>query len=91
MRVREPIRQKVIDKEKNRAYSDLERQLSDLTEPQLKIVAALDAPRKHVDDLIQQTGLPAAQVLSELTMLQLLGSVSQEPGKRFTLNVASRS
>ena len=87
LQLREPIRQKVIDKEKDAAYIDLQQQLEGLSEQQLKIVAALSEPHKHVDDIIRDSGLPAPTVLSELTMMQIQGFVKQEPGKRFSLNV----
>ncbi len=62
-------------------------QLSGLTENQLKIVSAIKKPSMHVDDIIDLSALPAATVLSELTMLQIKGFVTQEAGKRFTLNI----
>ena len=76
-----------IDNTEKREYIDLQEQLSGLSENQLKIVAAIDAPSVHVDDIIERTGLPAAAVLSELTLLQIKGFVTQESGKRFTLNI----
>lgn len=79
--LRRPIRQKVIDKENSREYIDVER----LSEKQKKLVSALTEPHMQVDDLIRLSGLSAPEALSELTMLQILGVVSQEPGKRFTL------
>jgi len=45
---------------------------------------------KHIDDIIELTELSAPEVLSELTILQIKGFVSQENGKRFTLNIAKR-
>ena len=87
MKLREPIRQKVIDKEKDRAYIDLQRQLERLSEPQLKIVTAMTEPPLHVDEIIRRSGLAARTVLSELTVLQLMGYVTQEQGKHFSLNV----
>lgn len=68
----------------------LSRQLSGLTENQLKIVAVMNKPSMHVDDIIDLSGLPASAVLSEMTLLQIKGFVSQEPGKRFTLNIAKQ-
>ena len=65
----------------------LARQLESLTENQLKIVGCMDRPSMHVDDIIDLTKLPASVVLSELTMLQIMGCVTQESGKRFTLNM----
>ena len=81
---------KRIDNTEKREYIDLQQQLSGLTENQLKIVSALDAPSMHVDDIIEKAALPAAAVLSELTLLQIKGFVIQEPGKRFTLNIRRR-
>ena len=65
----------------------LENQLAELSETQLKIVGVMTKPGMHVDDIVDLSRLPAANVLSELTMLQIKGFVSQEPGKRFTLNL----
>ena len=85
--LRAPISQKVIDKEKREEYIDLQQQLSALSETQLKIIAAMDAPQLHVDDIIEKARLPAPTVLAELTVLQIQGYVTQEAGKRFSLNV----
>ena len=81
---------KDIDKAKDEEYIDLQKQLSGLSETQLAIVSAITQPHTHVDDIIERAGLPAAAVLSELTMLQVLGYISQEPGKRFSLNITSQ-
>ncbi len=67
---------------------NLAAQLSGLTETQLKIVSVMNKPSMHVDDIIDLSALPASTVLSELTMLQIKGFVTQESGKRFTLNIA---
>ncbi len=63
-------------------------QLGMLSEQQLKIIAVMNKPSMHVDDIIDLAQLPAAAVLSELTILQIKGYVRQEPGKRFTLNIS---
>ena len=68
--------------------SKLENQLASLNENQLKIVGVMDRASMHVDDIIDLTRLPASAVLSELTMLQIKGFVTQESGKRFTLNIS---
>ena len=62
-------------------------QLGTLTENQLRIVSVMDHPGMHVDDIIDLTQLSASVVLSELTILQIRGFVSQEQGKRFSLNI----
>jgi len=82
---------KGVDKAEKREYIDLNEQLKDLSEAQLKIVSAIDSPSKHIDDIIEASGLPAAAVLSELTILQIKGYVTQESGKRFSLNVSNIS
>jgi DNA processing protein len=81
---------KVIDKRKPGEYIDGEDLLEGLTEVQQRLVRVMDRPNMHTDDLIEKTGLPAAQVLSELTMLSIKGLVSPAAGKRFTLNTKKR-
>jgi DNA processing protein len=50
-----------------------------LSEPQQQIVAALDAPRT-LDQVIAATGLPAQQVQTELTMLEVQGTIHRRSG-----------
>ena len=87
LQVRVPNPKKIIDKPKTVEYIDLEKQLDGLTEAQLKIVAAMGADPIHIDDLTDATGMEPSVMLAELTMLQIEGIVSQQPGKRFTLNI----
>ena len=86
----DPPTKKVIDKPKNTDYIDLKKQLEGLSEVQMSIVSAINAPATHVDDIIERTGLAPARVLAELTMLQLKGFIKQESGKRFTLNIQTK-
>ena len=58
-----------------------------LTDDQLRIVKALRGRTVQVDDLIDETQIPARRVLSALTMLTLDKIVTQESGKRFSLAV----
>ena len=58
-----------------------------LTDDQLRIVKALRGRTVQVDDLIEETQIPARRVLSALTMLTLDKIVTQESGKRFSLAV----
>lgn len=81
---------KDVDKPETEEYIDLQKQLEGLSEAQLKIVSAITAPHTHVDDIIERCGLPAAQVLGELTMLRIKGCVIDEPGKRFSLNITQK-
>ena len=41
----------------------------------------------HIADIIDLSRLPAATVLSEMTILQIKGFVESESGKRFTLKI----
>jgi DNA processing protein len=86
-KLREPARKKGIDKQNDVSYIDLKKQLETLTPTQLGIISVMDGSNIHVDDIIELTGLPAATVLAELTMLQITGFVTQSSGKRFTLNI----
>ena len=87
---RENPQKKVIDKAGTADYIDLQAQLKNLNEEQLKIIAAITKPQTHVDDIIELTGLAPARVLAGLTILQLRGLVRQESGKRFSLNIKSK-
>ena len=40
----------------------------------------------QLDTLIDKTGLPAAQVLPQLTLLQIKKNITQLPGKQYTLS-----
>lgn len=84
---RVPVR---VKEEKAEDNSKLKQQLSQLSENQLKIVAVMTKPNMHIDDVIDLSGLPAATVLSEMTLMQIKGVVTQESGKRFTLNISKR-
>lgn len=56
-----------------------------LSEPQQAVVKALEDGPLQLDALIDRSGLPAARVLPELTMLQIKGIVEQKPGKIYGL------
>ena len=60
-------------------------QLAPLSEQQRKIVAVMQRPCMHIDEIIEGTGLSAPDVAAELTVLQIVGIVSQQQGKHFTL------
>jgi DNA processing protein len=81
---------KEIDKEKGGAYIDLREQLASLSETQLKIVSAIDKEPTHIDDIVEKTGLGAATVLTQLTVMTVRGIVRRVPGNRVALNVQRR-
>ena len=83
----EKTTKKVIDKKESKSYIDLQTVLEKLSESQIKIISVMEKPSMHVDDIIESSALSPARVLADLTMLQLKGIVTQEKGKRFTLNV----
>lgn len=54
-----------------------------LTDDQRDILLALEAKPLVADELVELTQISARHVLSALTILQMQGYVTQEPGKRF--------
>lgn len=78
---------KAVDKPEATEYIDLKTQLEGLSQTQISIVSAMDREAIQVDEIIERTGLSPAKVLADLTLLQLMGCVSQQSGKRFTLNI----
>lgn len=83
----EPNGENGIDNEPKRNYIDLQEKLSALTADEKTIASALIPGEQQVDDIVAKTGLPVARVLACLTLLEVKGYVTQEPGKRFTLNI----
>ena len=81
---------KAVDKQPEKAYIDLKKQLEGLSEELLRIVAAIDKEARHIDDIIETTGLPTAVVLAQLTRLQVRGFVRRAPGQRFSLNITKK-
>lgn len=59
-----------------------------LTDDQMSILRALNGRTMQVDDIIDETQIPARRVLSALTVLEIDGRVTQSAGKRFALAVA---
>ncbi len=79
--------EKRIDNSEQRNYIDLQQVKDQLTEDELTIVEILRPGQRHVDDIIAQSGMPAARVLASLTLLEVKGYVQQQPGKRFDLHL----
>ena len=59
---------------------------SNLTDDQQRILDAIGEFSTHVDDITERTGLTTAQVLSQLTLLEIRGLVRRDAGKRFARN-----
>ncbi|MBE9536039.1 MAG: DNA-protecting protein DprA [Proteobacteria bacterium] len=64
-------------KERQFEMSDEERQLFDI----------IDGEPLHIDDLAGKSGLDMAQLSSSLLSLELMGAVTQHPGKNFTRSI----
>lgn len=77
---------KEIDKSLGAEYIDLRK----LSESQQKIVSVMDKSAQHVDEIISRSGYSPAKVLADLTLMQLQGYVTQDSGKRFTLNIKAK-
>ena len=82
--------EKEIDKPKSAGYIDLREQLAGLNEEQLQIITAIDRGETHIDDIIESTGLSAAKVLSQLTILEIKGYVRRSAGRRISLNITTK-
>ena len=81
---------KEIDKEQSAGYIDLHEQLKVLTEDQLKIVTAIGRGETHIDDIIENTGMSAAKVLAQLTILEIKGYIRRASGRRVSLNITQK-
>jgi DNA processing protein len=58
----------------------------DLTDVETKIIATLDGPGStHVDDICRKTGLPFAELSSNMLQLELNGLIRSIPGKHYCL------
>ncbi len=60
--------------------------LSSLNSVQRQIVEALRGGPLQLDALIDRLGLPAGQVLPQLTLLQIKKIITQKPGKQYELS-----
>lgn len=72
---------KDIDKKNTNDYSVFDNSNCQLSEQERKILSCLERTPRPVDEVIAQTGMPAAQVLQILTKLALIGVVMNHPGR----------
>lgn len=75
--------EKMVDRLPPLEYIDWIDCKNKLTADQQAVLLALGEKRLRVDDLVELTQIPARQVLSALTILQVQGYAAEEPGKRF--------
>lgn len=81
---------KEIDKEKPAGYIGLHEQLKKLSADQLQIVTAIGRGETHIDDIVETTGMSAAKVLSQLTILEIKGYIRRVAGRRVSLNFTQK-
>lgn len=74
-----------IDKRENRTYSCGKEAKTALTPDEQSVLSALEQGRLPVDEVIVQSGLPAARALASLTLLEVKGLVRRMPGKIYEL------
>jgi DNA processing protein len=67
--------------------TDLTEIVKDYTPDQQRILLAIAKNAMIADEIVSVTGLPAPLVLSEITMLELDGIITQMPGRRYKLNL----
>jgi len=79
--------QKVIDNCESIEYIDWKDGQKELTDDQRDILLVLGKGMHTVDELVELTQIPARRVLSAMTLLQLSGYVTEQPGKRFQTRV----
>jgi len=77
---------KDIDKPKDLAYIDLEEKLSGLSPVQRRIIEAMDGDT-FADTIISKTSLTAAEVMSELTMLEIMDVIVSLGFDKYRLNL----
>ena len=77
----EKITEKIaVDKSAAPIYSDVDKKADSPDSVEAKILALLKSGQQHMDTLIAETGLPSGEVLAALTMLEVQGLVTTQPG-----------
>ena len=76
---------KVVDNAKQSSYSDVNKEQPRLSDSEKRIVSAIGATPRLVDDVIAETGMGAAQLLPLLTMLEVRGVIKRLPGRYIAL------
>lgn len=76
---------RAVDRKENGAYIDLREILENLSPDEKTVAQLLETAPQHIDDLIEQSQLPAGRVLAALTLLEIKGYVKRLPARRFSL------
>lgn len=76
---------KDVDNSQNRAYIDVQKLLPDVTPDERVILEQLLGGSRHIDAIIDASGLPAGRILASMTLLEVKGYVTRLPGRMFCL------
>lgn len=76
---------KDVDKPETSAYIDVHEILDKLSPDERAVVELLQEKPLHIDDIIDQTQLPAGRVLASITLLEVKGYLKRLPARRFSL------
>lgn len=82
--------EKSIDNAEKKPYSDDGTGTEGLSEDEAAILKLLGTERRHADEIIAGTGLPAARVLASLTLLEVKQVLRRLPGKFYERMSGSR-
>ncbi len=88
--LKKEFNKKTIDNRTAKPYSDVNKNLQNLTDQQRLIVTAVGDGERLVDDVIAETGLDTKTVTSALTMLTIKGVIARLPGNRIKLRNGER-
>lgn len=79
--------EKRIDNGQKRNYIDLQRTEETMSQQEQLLMNLLEQEKKHIDELIAESGLTAAQVSASMTLLELKGCVTRLASNWFTSNI----
>ena len=74
-----------VDKGSEDHYIDLTEIKNQVSEDEWSVLQTLQNGQKQADEMIAESGLPAARVLAAITLLEVKGYLNRLPGKRFSL------
>ena len=74
-----------VDKGSEDHYIDLTERKNQVSEDEWSVLQTLQNGQKQADEMIAESGLPAARVLAAITLLEVKGYLNRLPGKRFSL------
>lgn len=76
---------KGVDNAQNRNYIDVQELLEKVSADERAILQSLMSAEKHIDTIIDESGLPAGRILASMTLLEVKGYVKRLPGRMYGL------